>query len=217
MVKINDVALNLGNNPRIQAQKASDTDNSDSIFTKATLNDSLLSFSIEKTGNVDTIAKFSQSQKIKKIVDAPSPKITINGEEKIATYVVSLKENKLYKYDKNGDSVEAHSIASGKKSSPTHSGIRIVTGVETYPYDKAPKGSKRRANPKAYGPNIIVLSSIDPKTGKILGSNGEFIHGTSNPSSIGKYASHGCMRLPNEVIAELAKETKKGSYVIIED
>ncbi len=105
MVKINDVALNLGNNPRIQAQKASDTDNSDSIFTKATLNDSLLSFSIEKTGNVDTIAKFSQSQKIKKIVDAPSPKITINGEEKIATYVVSLKENKLYKYDKNGDGI----------------------------------------------------------------------------------------------------------------
>ena len=86
--------------------------------------------------------------------------------------------------------------------------------IEEYPYKCAP-GSKRSRNPKAYGPNILYLTIVDSKTGEIKGSNGEFIHGNNDASSIGKHASHGCMRMENEVIKQFAKEVKKGTFVLI--
>ena len=49
-----------------------------------------------------------------------------------------------------------------------------------------------------------------------MGSNGEFIHGNNNPASIGTYASHGCIRMDNDVIVQLSKEVKPGSYVLIQ-
>ena len=61
----------------------------------------------------------------------------------------------------------------------------------------------------------MYLTIVDPKTGNNLGSNGEFIHGNNNASSIGTYASHGCIRMDNEVIKKLAAETEKGTYVLI--
>lgn len=153
---------------------------------------------------------------VKKKIAAPNNKVIINGKEENAAYVVSLKENKLYKYDDKGNCTESHSVASGKKSTPTHKGVRVITHVEKHPY-KSAVGSKRSKNPNAYGPYILVLSSIDPKTGKNVGSNGEFIHGNNNAASIGTYASGGCIRLPNDVITRLAKESQNGSYVIIQD
>ncbi|MDD4159622.1 MAG: L,D-transpeptidase [Synergistaceae bacterium] len=43
------------------------------------------------------------------------------------------------------------------------------------------------------------------------------IHGTNNPSSIGKWATHGCIRLRNRDIEDLAKDVKpKMKLVIVE-
>ena len=55
---------------------------------------------------------------------------------------------------------------------------------------------------------------IDPKTGKKW-DNGEYIHGNNKASSIGKYASKGCVRMDNEVIQILAKQVKNGDVVIM--
>lgn len=148
--------------------------------------------------------------------NAPKPEFIVAGEEKKASIVVNLSENRLYRYTDEGEPFEVYSIASGKKTTPTATGIRKVSHIETYPYKNAPKSTKRYKNPKDYGPNILILNIIDPETGKSKGSNGEFIHGNNNPSSIGKYASHGCMRMDNTVIKQLAKEVKPGSYVIIQ-
>ncbi len=145
---------------------------------------------------------------------APNPHITIAGEEKTAKITVDLSKNILYKYDNEGHAQMAYLIASGKKNTPTDKGIRIVTHVETYPYRSAPRYTKRRRNPGAYGPKIICLNKIDKSTGE-QSQTGEFIHGNNNPSSIGKYASLGCMRMDNEVIKELAGEVKRGDIVII--
>lgn len=155
------------------------------------------------------------STKNPELENAPSPKFTVNGEEKNARIVVSLSENKLYLYDENGEAEEVHSVASGAKNTPTHVGLRKVSHIETYPYSSA-TGTKRKANPKPYGPKILILTSIDPKTGKNLGSNGEFIHGNSNASSIGKYVSHGCIRMHNDQILRMAEIVEPGSYVIIQ-
>lgn len=147
------------------------------------------------------------------ILSAPSPKVDIAGVEHSAVIVVDLSKNILYKYDESGNPESAYLIASGKKSTPTHTGIRVVTHVESYPY-KTAYGTKRKRNPRAYGPNVICLNKVNPKTGE-QSQTGQFIHGNNDASSIGKYASLGCIRMDNEVIKQLAKQVKKGDLVLI--
>ena len=145
---------------------------------------------------------------------APNPQVTIKGETKNAVFVVDISKNVLYHYDENSKAIEAFSVASGATSTPTHTGVRIVSHVETYPYRTAPKSTKRYKNPSAYGPRAIILDKIDPITGE-TSYYGEFIHGNKDASSIGKYVSQGCMRMDNEVIKRLAKQVKRGLLVVI--
>lgn len=146
---------------------------------------------------------------------APNPFIEIAGEEKTASIIVDINRNILYKYDEEGNAVNAFLIASGKASTPTETGVRIVTHIERYPYKTAPKHTKRRKSPWDYGPRIICLNKIDPQTGT-QSSTGEFIHGNNNPKSLGKHASKGCIRMDNEIIKQIATETKQGDIVIIQ-
>lgn len=145
---------------------------------------------------------------------APSPWLEVQGEFKSAKIVVDLDKNFLYKYDDLGQPEKAYLIASGKKSTPTNTGIRIVTNIEQWPYKTAGLATKRRKNPNDYGPRALILRKLDPKTGETA-PTGEFIHGNNNKKSLGKYASKGCMRMDNQVIRELAKQIKKGDLVII--
>lgn len=145
---------------------------------------------------------------------APEPNVEIAGETKNAAIVVDLSKNILYQYNEDGDAIKAYLVASGKKSSPTHAGIRVVTHVESYPYKSASPASKRRRQPYNYGPKIICLETVDSKTGE-RGITGEFIHGNNNPNSIGKYVSLGCIRMDNNVIKELSAQVKKGDIVLI--
>lgn len=46
---------------------------------------------------------------------------------------------------------------------------------------------------------------------------GILIHGTDDPKSIGKRASHGCIRLPNEMLAVVYKAAAPGTPVYIFD
>lgn len=146
--------------------------------------------------------------------NAPKPNLIFKGEEKIAKFVVDVTNNILYHYNQLGEAVGVYSVATGKPSTPTHTGYRMVTHVETYPYKTAPKISKRRKNPKSYGPKIICLEKIDLQTGE-KGITGEFIHGNNNPASLGKKASHGCIRMDNEIIKYLSSLVKRGDFVII--
>ncbi len=146
---------------------------------------------------------------------APNPKITIKGEEKVATIVVDLNKNYLYQYDKNGTPKSVYLIASGKKSTPTDIGVRVVSHVERWPYKSAPTTTKRHKNPNDYGPRAIILLKLDPKTGN-TSPTGEFIHGNNKPESIGKYASKGCMRMDNEVIKTLSLQLNRGDIVLID-
>lgn len=149
------------------------------------------------------------------LANAPSPDIVIANENKKASIVIDLSKNVLYKYDDSGTPMRAYLVASGKKSTPTHPGVRIVTHIETYPYRYAPRASKRRQNPGAYGPKIICLNKIDSKTAE-QSPTGEFIHGNNKASSIGQYASKGCIRMDNEVIKELSQQVRRGDIVIIQ-
>ena len=148
------------------------------------------------------------------LAGAPKPTVKIQGQMKTAKFVVDLSKNVLYKYNIQGKPEMAYMIASGKPSTPTSKGVRVITHTETYPYRTAPAHTKRRRNPSAYGPKIILLNKLDPNTGE-KSDIGEFIHGNNNFDSLGRYASHGCIRMDNEVIKQLAAEAKRGDIVII--
>ena len=147
---------------------------------------------------------------------APDPYVTVQGQQKTLTFAVDVTNNILYHYDKNGNPLKGYRIASGKldPENQTDEGLRVVSHVETFPYDTAPAHTKRSQNPADYGPRCIILETLDPVTGA-KGVTGEFIHGNRNASSIGKHASKGCMRMDNSVIEELAKIVKRGDLVMI--
>lgn len=147
---------------------------------------------------------------------APSPKIIVEGKQRILTFVVDVTNNILYHYDKLGNPIKGYRIASGKltPNCQTDEGLRIVSHIETYPYRSAPSHTKRNRNPRDYGPKCIILDKLDQITGA-KSSTGEFIHGNRDATSIGKHASMGCMRMDNDVIQDLARVVKRGDLVLI--
>lgn len=143
-----------------------------------------------------------------------NPNIKIAGETKKATIVVDTEKNKLYHLDTSGEIIKEYDVATGKKSTPTDKGIKKITWIESYPYKNAPTTSKRRNAPWDYGPKIIVIGVVDEKTGKVTHFDGEFIHGTNKPKSIGTHASKGCVRMHNKDVIELASQLEKDMYVV---
>lgn len=144
-----------------------------------------------------------------------SPGVIVGDDLVYPAVVVDLSEGRLYHYDYDGYLRDVYPIASGKSTTPTIPGLRIISDIEAYPYKNAPKTTKRYKNPNDYGTHLLNLSIVDQKTGEITGSNGQFIHGTFKPSSIGNKVSKGCVRVNNDAIDTLAKSLSKGQYVLI--
>ena len=115
--------------------------------------------------------------------------------------VVSIPDRKLALIE-NGRVVKIYSTAVGAAASPTPSGMyKIVL---------------RLANPTWYGPGTVVGPGKDNPIGtRWLGLNckGYGIHGTNNPRSIGKRASHGCVRLRNRDVEDLFARVAVGDVV----
>ena len=145
---------------------------------------------------------------------APKPVVTIQNIKRKVAIVVDLSKNILYHYNDKGEVQNAYLVASGKHSTPTGKGVRVVSHIESYPYSTAPISTKRRKHPWNYGPNAIIVKKLDPRTG-VTSQTGEFIHGNNDFSSLGKYASQGCIRMDNEVIKKLAKIIKRGDLILI--
>lgn len=120
--------------------------------------------------------------------------------------LVSITDRKLALFE-NGRLVKVYDVAVGKASTPSPVGRhRVVTRVENptwYAHGKAvPPG---KANP--LGTRWIGLSA------KSYG-----IHGTNVPRSIGKAASHGCIRMRNQDVEELFSRVQAGAEVeLLED
>jgi len=115
--------------------------------------------------------------------------------------VVSIPDRKLALIEK-GRVVKIYPTAVGAAASPTPSG--------TY------KIAQRVANPTWYGPDKVVGPGKDNPVGtRWLGltRKGYGIHGTNNPRSIGKRASHGCVRMRNSDVEDLFARVAVGDVV----
>ena len=68
----------------------------------------------------------------------------------------------------------------------------------------------------AYGPFALGLSAHSETLSEFGGGDGQVgIHGTNDPSSIGNNVSHGCVRVPNDIVSQLAAIVPLGTPVTI--
>ena len=117
---------------------------------------------------------------------------------------VDLAARTLTLYDA-GQVVLSTPVAIGSPEDPTPTGRFSVT-------DKL-------ASPKAgsaYGPFALGLSGRSNVLTDFAGGDGQIgIHGTNQPDSIGQAVSHGCIRVPNDVITQLNDILPLGTPVVV--
>ncbi len=105
----------------------------------------------------------------------------------------------------DGEMTSITSVAVGSEANPTPTGTFFITDK----IDTTDDGG-------VYGPFALGLSAHSETLTEFAGGDGQIgIHGTNDPGSIGQAVSHGCVRLPNEVIEHLATELPLGTPVVI--
>ena len=137
---------------------------------------------------------------------------------KAAKVEVDKQNNQLRVLAKDGALLAAYPASVGSEEKPAPSGTLKVVRIArnpTYTYDPAFKFKGVKADEKlqiAAGPNNPVGSvwiALDQKT--------YGIHGTSEPTRVGKVDSHGCVRLTNWDALALAGMVRKGMVVVFLD
>jgi lipoprotein-anchoring transpeptidase ErfK/SrfK len=129
------------------------------------------------------------------------------------TIVVRVDENTLYQYD-GFKVVDTYDVATAKPGWTTPVGVWRV-------WDK-------RENPAWYNPALDSWGADLPAVvpggpGNPMGTRAIYIdapgliriHGTTDDASIGRYASHGCIRMHNEEIERLFRSVDVGSTTVI--
>jgi lipoprotein-anchoring transpeptidase ErfK/SrfK len=135
------------------------------------------------------------------------------------TRIEVLKGQRLLRaFGENDTLVATYPASIGSEEKPAPSGTLTVKGVArnpvyTYNPDYAFKGVKAKEKFSIKpGPNNPVGSVwID------LSQDSFGIHGTPEPAKVGKSASHGCVRLTNWDVEDLAGMVKKGVQVAFLD
>ena len=98
------------------------------------------------------------------------------------------------------------SVAVGTNENPSPNGYFYIT-------DKLLTGDPSGA----YGPVAFGISGFSDTLSSFAGGPGQIgIHGTNNPDSIGTAASHGCIRVNNDVILDLSDLLPLGTPVTIQ-
>lgn len=96
-------------------------------------------------------------------------------------------------------------VAIGSPEAPTPTGTFSIT-------DKLETGNAA----SDYGPFALGLSGRSEVLTEFAGGDGQVgIHGTNNVDSIGQNVSHGCIRVPNEIITSLNELLPLGTPVEI--
>jgi lipoprotein-anchoring transpeptidase ErfK/SrfK len=131
----------------------------------------------------------------------PAPQQT---EDKPArTVIVSIPDRKLALVE-GGRTVRVYPVAVGAAESPSPEGeFKIINRVE---------------NPTFYKPGTVIEPGKDNPLGTRwigLSLKGYGIHGTNVPASIGKAASHGCIRMRQSDLEELFLMLREGDAVQI--
>ena len=95
-------------------------------------------------------------------------------------------------------------VAVGAPRTPTPTG-RFYVNQRLIPYD--PRGP--------FGPGALGISAFSPTLTTWMQGGPIAIHGTNDPSSIGRPVSNGCLRIANKTLRRLFAATPAGTPVVI--
>lgn len=129
--------------------------------------------------------------------DAPA----VSFEDAALRMVIDISERKLY-VEEDGSRIESYNVAVGAANHPTPRGSFAVQRIIWNPRWVPPnsdwaKGEKPREPGDPKNPmGRVKIFFKDPTY---------YIHGTNAESSIGTAASHGCVRMLNDDVIELAR------------
>jgi lipoprotein-anchoring transpeptidase ErfK/SrfK len=125
------------------------------------------------------------------------------NDQPVRKIVVSIPDRKLALIE-DGEIIKVYSVAVGANESPTPDGeFKIVN---------------RLTSPTYYHPGKVIGPGADNPLGSRwmgLSLKGFGIHGTNVPSSIGKAASHGCVRMAKKDLEEFFELVQVGDVVVI--
>lgn len=118
--------------------------------------------------------------------------------------VISMSKHRLdVMYE--GKRIARHDVGVGKVATPTPKGTYYLTELIQPP---DPAG--------AYGPYAFGLSAYSNTLKSFAGGPGQLgLHGTDAPHGLGTDISHGCIRVANSVITQLAADLPLGTPVDI--
>ena len=147
-----------------------------------------------------------------------APNVLVEPPGKAASVVVSKSRHSLAALDAGGRILARYPVTSGSEHDPLPIGKWKITGVAKNPpfhYNPALFWDAKETQEKAHiapGPNNPVgVAWID------LSKEHYGIHGTPEPSTIGKTQSHGCIRLTNWSVAALAQAIVPGTPAVLRD
>ncbi len=117
---------------------------------------------------------------------------------------IDLSDRELVLY-REGEPVLRSTVAIGAPGTPTPTGRyyvnqRLIAGDPDGPW----------------GPGALGISAFSDVLQEWIQGGPIAIHGTNDPSSIGHAVSHGCVRLPNDVLTKVFNSADAGTPVIIQ-
>ena len=135
------------------------------------------------------------------------------GDGSAGTIVISVSQRKLYLVNGDGTAIR-YPVAVGKPGKQWFGTARI-DGKYVAPA-WSPPWEVKRDNPRL--PNVIAGGSPHNPMGAaaMTLAGGQYaIHGTNRPSSIGTWASYGCIRMYNQDVVDLYQRVDVGTPVLM--
>lgn len=138
--------------------------------------------------------------------------VSFDRGEPAGTIVIDTANTYLYYVLGNGRAIR-YGVGVGREGF-TWSGIQTVTRKAEWP-DWHPPAEMIARQP--YLPRFVAGGPGNPLGARAmyLGSSIYRIHGTNDPSTIGKFVSSGCIRLTNEDVADLFTRVNVGTKVVV--
>ncbi|MGA8532415.1 MAG: L,D-transpeptidase [Acidobacteriaceae bacterium] len=137
------------------------------------------------------------------MVSAPSDAATVGAPAVTRTIVVSLEDRRLALLE-DGVVMKVYPVAVGKDATPSPAGTFTIVA--------------RVTNPTYYHSGKVIPPGPGNPVGTRwmgLSERGYGIHGTNEPRSIGKAASHGCIRMGRRDLEDLFARVRAGDVVEI--
>jgi lipoprotein-anchoring transpeptidase ErfK/SrfK len=138
--------------------------------------------------------------------------VSYAGNEAAGTIIIDTPHTYLYYVLGNGKAIR-YGIGVGREGF-TWSGVKSIERKTEWPDWRPPAQMIVR---QPYLPRMVAGGPGNPLGARAMyiGGTEYRIHGTNDPSSIGKHVSSGCIRLKNEDVIDLYNRVQIGAKVIV--